>query len=587
MFGLGARDGAAPLAAVLDTLPAATVVIDGSFTMLAVNAAWRRAGGTMLEPGSEISLDGDSYPDALDRVLPPPERARLVTALRGLRATGEPTEVLRFAVSGASGVVWTQWQAAALPEDAGPGGALFVVTHTDITELVRREQELAWRAGHDDLTGLPGRSRLHELVGEVVDAGAGAAVLFLDVDGFKNVNDSLGHRAGDELLTQVAARLERRTRPGDVVGRVGGDEFLVLARDCDVDGAVAIAERLRAAFEEPFLLGVERVSLTASVGISVTPCPSGAAAADDGEPPADGLIGDADAAMYAAKSAGRDRTVVFSTELRQAARWRLEVSSRLGDPATYAELVVHYQPIVHLPSDRITGLEALVRWQHPRRGLLLPDEFVPLAEETGTVVPMSRWLLHEVCRQGAAWSAAGTPVVIGVNVSARHFGAGTLVQDVVAALTAAGLPPSQLVLELTETALADEPHTVAAQLLELDALGVSIAVDDFGTGWSTLARLLALPLDTLKIDRSLLDAVDGMSTDQAHGVMAAIVALADTLGIRALAEGVETPAHLARVRAAGCVFAQGWLFGRPVPAEELGPMLDGVGEPWADVARAG
>jgi EAL domain-containing protein (putative c-di-GMP-specific phosphodiesterase class I) len=301
------------------------------------------------------------------------------------------------------------------------------------------------------------------------------------------------------------------------------------------------------------------VPLSASIGIAV------------GRPDvreAHQLLGDADAAMMAAKSSGRDRVHLFSPALREAARWRLEVATRLREDAI-DQLVVHYQPVVSLETGAVEGMEALVRWQHPERGLLPPDAFLSVAEETGQVIPITRWLLRETTRRAADWAAQGLPLRLSVNVSARHFAAETLVRDVRSALRDSGLPADQLVLELTETSVAEDPTRAEDQLTLLRSFGVRVAIDDFGTGWSSLAQLFSLPIGTLKIDRSLLAAAERASAGETGAVLTAIVGLTRTLGIRSVAEGVETPEHLRMVRAAGCDLAQGWLLGQPMPAEEV------------------
>jgi EAL domain-containing protein (putative c-di-GMP-specific phosphodiesterase class I) len=259
---------------------------------------------------------------------------------------------------------------------------------------------------------------------------------------------------------------------------------------------------------------------------------------------------------------------LFSPGLREAARWRLEVATRLRDDAI-DQLVVHYQPVVRLDTGAIDGVEALVRWRHPERGLLLPDAFLSVAEETGQIISMTRWLLRETSQRAAAWAREGLPLRMSVNISARHFAAETLVRDVRVALRDSGLPPDQLVLELTETSVAEDPTRAEDQLAVLRSFGVRVAIDDFGTGWSSLAQLFALPIGTLKIDRSLLVAAERAAGPESGAVLTAIVALTRTLGIRSVAEGVETAEHLRMVQAAGCDLAQGWLLGQPMPADQL------------------
>jgi diguanylate cyclase (GGDEF)-like protein len=505
---------------------------------------------------------GDDYLASMSRGLRPEHHAAIVTSLDRLRSepVDGPAGSFEYEYSAQLGAhpSWFRLQAARVG-----GSPRIVVTHTDVTDRVREEQAMAWRAGHDDLTGLPNRATLLELVraalGSRAPDGPGTALLVIDIDGFKTVNDSLGHQIGDALLQQVGARLSDQLRPGDAVGRLGADQFLVLARDCDASEAASLAFRLQTTFSLPFATAGISVPLTASIGVAV----SRRGAHDPHQ-----LLSDADAAMFAAKSSGRDRVHLFSPELREAARWRLEVATRLRGDAI-DQLVVHYQPIVRLDTGEVEGVEALVRWQHPERGLLPPDTFLSVAEETGQVIPITRWLLRETTRKAAEWAAQGLPLRMSVNVSARHFSAETLVRDVRVALRDSGLAPDQLVLELTETCVAEDPTRAEDQLAVLRSFGVRVAIDDFGTGWSSLAQLFALPIGTLKIDRSLLAAAERAVAGETGAVLSAIVGLTSSLGIRSVAEGVETPEHLRMVRDAGCDLAQGWLLGHAMPAEEI------------------
>ncbi len=548
------------LTSVLEALPSATVLLDEDRRILTGNRAWT---ARLARPELAIGVPGSDYLAAVQPGLAPADAEAIATGIRVLfeapAGTTPGTFEHEYSRSTPTTTGWFRMQASRVELSTR-----VVVTHTDVTERVRGEQALAWRARHDDLTGLPNRSTLLDLTAEALAAGldedgAGAALIVLDLDGFKTINDSLGHGIGDQLLRQVGHRLAGVLRPGDAVGRLGSDQFVVLAHHCHVSDAADLAFRLQGTFTRPFPASGISVPLSASVGVAV--------AQPDARDPHQ-LLSDADAAMFAAKSMGRDRVRLFSPGLREAARWRLEVATRLRDEAI-DQLVVHYQPVVRLDDGAVEGVEALVRWQHPERGLLAPDTFLAVAEETGQIIPITRWLLRETTRRAAAWAAEGLPLRMSVNISARHFSAETLVRDVRLALRESGLPPDQLVLELTETSIAEDPTRAEDQLTVLRRAGVRVAIDDFGTGWSSLAQLFSLPIGTLKIDRSLLIAAERVTGGEGGAVLAAIVALTRTLGIRSVAEGVETVEHLRMVREAGCDMVQGWLLGHPMPADEV------------------
>ncbi|RBY93701.1 GGDEF domain-containing protein [Blastococcus sp. TF02-8] len=547
------------LTAVLEALPSPTVLVGPDGRILSANGAWTRSAEVLPGPAWP-GRPGEDYLTAMTRGLGARAHAQLTEGLRSLLAETSRSDgrtfSLDYSADSPRGTVWFHLRATRVDSDGR-----VVVTHTDVTEQVRSREELEWKVRHDDLTGLPNRSRLLELTDEALSApdGPGGALLMLDLDGFKTVNDSLGHQIGDELLRQVAGRLSEELRPGDTVARLGGDQFVVLALGCDASEAAALAFRLQTVFALPFQVGEITVPLSASIGVAV---------ARPEVRDAHHLLSDADAAMFAAKSSGRDRVHLFSPSLREAARWRLEVATKLRGDAI-DQLVVHYQPVVRLDTGQIDGVEALVRWQHPERGLLPPDTFLSVAEETGQIIPITRWLLRETTRRAAEWAAQGLRLRMSVNVSARHFSAETLVRDVRVALQQSGLPADQLVLELTETSVAEDPTRAEDQLSVLRSFGVRVAIDDFGTGWSSLAQLFSLPIGTLKIDRSLLAAAERVAVGDTGAVLAAIVGLTRTLGIRSVAEGIETPDHLRMVRAAGCDLAQGWLLGRPMPGDRL------------------
>jgi diguanylate cyclase (GGDEF)-like protein len=385
-------------------------------------------------------------------------------------------------------------------------------------------------------------------------------VLFMDLDGFKAVNDSLGHEVGDELLRHVAARLSARTRGDDVVGRLGGDEFVVLAHDCDPAGGVALAERMQTAFDQPFTVADVQLPLTASIGIATS---------DANHQLPEQLIRDADTAMYAAKTAGRDRHHVFTRELQQSARHRPRAGAALEQAIAEDQLRLLYQPFLDLESGAVAGWEALLRWEHPDQGMLAAGTFLPLAEEAGLAPALTRWVLTAATSQAVQWAAAGWPSRVTVNIGPRLSAAHVLADDVAAALTASGLPAGRLGLELAETGLAEDPERTADQLHELHALGAGLFIDDFGAGGAPLSQLLALPITTLKLDPRLLAGRHDTATRDRLGVLEALVALATMIGADALAEGIETPQQLARARAAGCRYGQGHRLAAPMPDDRV------------------
>ena len=490
-------------------------------------------------------------------------------------ARGErPSVQADYALELPNGTHWIHLQASRV-DQAGQ----VVVTHTDVTSRVAAERASDWRARHDTLTELPNRAHLHELIdAELQQPDRGpVSVLFLDVDGFKDVNDSLGHDAGDDLLRQIAARLTGSTRSSDTVGRLGGDEFVVLCRDCDTTGAEALADRCRASIDRPFDLGGRMVRLGVSIGIAT------AAESSPTRVRSTDLVRDADLAMYAAKAAGRNRVRLFTADLRAAVQHKATVAAELRDAVEDGQLVLHYQPVLHLPSGHCTGVEALVRWQHPRRGLLAPADFLPTAVQHDLMAPIARWVLHTATRQTAAWAEAGLHLVTSVNISAGDVTTGTLVADVHEALTGAGLPPEQLVVELAERSVVEDVDRAAAQFAALRRSGVEVSIDDFGGGFSSLGQLVAMPTGLLKIDRSLVAYPQGRRS-QAAAAIAAVVALAGACGVRTLAAGVETAEQLSLATELGCTFAQGFHLARPMPVEELtGWLTARAGRPVAAV----
>jgi diguanylate cyclase (GGDEF)-like protein/PAS domain S-box-containing protein len=443
----------------------------------------------------------------------------------------------------------------------------------DAIERHAADEALRHRVLHDSLTGLPNRISFVDSLGEALRratvSGSPVGILFLDLDHFKLINDSIGHHAGDALLREVAPRLRSHLRPGDVVARFGGDEFGILVdRLADEDEAMAIADRVAAAFAEPYLLGGAEHFITASVGVAVAR-PSTKEPADP-----DMLIRNADAAMYRAKERGRARCELFDAEMRARALRRLELERELRKGLGRSELVLAYQPVVSLAGGEITGLEALVRWQHPTRGLLDPADFIGVAEDSGLIEPIGHWVQESACRQIIELheqSPDRRPLDISVNLSARQVSHRDLAASISEVLTRTGLDPVHLRLEITESALVEESKSAKATLEALSELGVGLVLDDFGTGYSSLAYLNRFPLDGLKIDRSFVDAL-GVEQERT-AIVEAIIGMARALSLDVIAEGVENEAQLSELRRLGCDYAQGHLFSRPLPPEKLPGLL--------------
>jgi diguanylate cyclase (GGDEF)-like protein len=430
------------------------------------------------------------------------------------------------------------------------------------------EEDARERALHDPLTWLPNRAlfadHLTTALARQERRGGWAAVIFLDLDRFKLINDGLGHQAGDELLKEVAPRLKEAMRPGDVVARFGGDEFAVLLDDLTSErDATRVAERIAAALQSPFVIGGRELFVSASMGIAL------GSSADQSET----LIRDADAAMYRAKELGRARYEMFDQNMRIRLAERLRVENELRAGIDRGELCVHYQPVVELRSGRVAGAEALVRWNHPEHGLLLPGEFIDVAEESGLVRRLGDWVLGEACRQVAVWQNASPdspPVTMAVNVSARQLSDPGFPHTVRKVIEATGIEPMSLTLELTESLVMDQNRSSLGALRALSELGVRLSLDDFGTGYSSLAYLQRLPLDVIKLDRRFIARI-GTETDDA--IVRAVVALGQSMGLGVVAEGVETAEQLVTVSELGCQYAQGFYFSRPVDRTEFGDLL--------------
>jgi diguanylate cyclase (GGDEF)-like protein len=458
-----------------------------------------------------------------------------------------------------------------VPNDSG-GLSYFISQCVDISQRKEAETELAFHAHHDVLTGLPNRALFVDRLGEAIDrrhnGGGEVAVAFIDLDNFKVINDSLGHGSGDRLLTAVAQRLSQVLREGDVVARFGGDEFTVFLRDVvDEAHALRIAERLATVLGPPFVLDGEQRFLTASLGLTVTG-PENASAHE--------LLRDADAAMYRAKEQGKARCEVFDDSMRARAVERLDLESGLRHALERDEMRLVYQPEVDLETGRIVAVEALLRWAHPVYGIVSPVKFIPIAEQSGVIVPIGAWVLREACSAAARWrrTEAGRGLEVAVNLSPRQLGSVDLLDVVSQAIEAAGLEPSALCLEITETALMADMHTATETLQALKQLGVRLAIDDFGIGYSSLMHLKQLlPVDLLKIDKSFVDGVIDFDEDRA--IVEAVINLAASLGVDAIAEGVETGEQAAALREMHCGLAQGFHFARPESVEKISKLLAG------------
>jgi diguanylate cyclase (GGDEF)-like protein/PAS domain S-box-containing protein len=436
----------------------------------------------------------------------------------------------------------------------------------DISERKELERQLTRQAFHDGLTGLANRALFRDRVKHALVAagrhGTGIAVLFLDLDGFKTVNDSLGHAAGDLLLLAVADRLQGCVRPGDTIARLGGDEFAVLIDEASESAATAAAARVLTALDESAIIENREVTVSASIGIVM-----GDIGGD-----ADELLRQADTAMYAAKAAGKNRYLLFQPHMRNSVVERLELGMELQTALERDELTLRFQPIMHLADGSIAGVEALVRWEHPRRGLVLPGVFIPIAEETGLIEPIGRWVLDEACRQAKAWQIRGVAAgKMSVNLSGRQLQNPTVVDDVGGALARTGLDPGTLILEITESVLMSDTTESIDRLQALKVLGVQISIDDFGTGYSSLSYLRRFPVDALKIDKSFVDDLPGRS-DDTYAFVRAIVQLGHTLRLETVAEGIERVEQWDALREIGCDFGQGYLFAPPLTEVEISAM---------------
>ena len=505
--------------------------------------------------------------DANDVVLTANDASARLTGIAAAAQPGSPIDRFLTATSGsavmrsASGEEWSVLvSASTIDTDGAP--VRVVIAH-DISERLDFEQQLALQARRDPLTGLPNRLAVIERIRELTLTEARAAVLYLDLDGFKSVNDLRGHSMGDDVLAEVGRRLKASVSHHDLVGRLGGDEFIVVSTTLlDQHDIADLGSRLIGTIEQPFT-SEDLINLSASIGVVML----------DGHVDAETVLSEADSALYQAKHRGKGRLEVFDRELQAAVAHQTELELALRRAIPNGELVLHLQPIVDLRTNRIDGAEALVRWDRPGHGLVPPNDFIPIAERSSLIIELDRWVIEQCCERVAKWrrTSPGTELRLAVNISGRHLMEGNLVADVAAALSRTGADPSMLEIELTETHLLGDLDRAVASLKALRERGVRVSIDDFGTGYSAMNYLRQLPIDAIKIDRSFVIAATGSAADAS--VVDAVMAIGRSHGLEVIAEGIETADHLEFVRQRGCNRAQGFLIAPPIAADEAERML--------------
>jgi diguanylate cyclase (GGDEF)-like protein len=442
-----------------------------------------------------------------------------------------------------------------------------VITLRDITARVDLETQLTHQAFHDPLTGLANRQlfsdRLSHALERRGDSSLPMCVLFCDLDEFKNVNDSLGHGVGDAVLVEVGQRASSAVRSGDTVARLGGDEFAILIEDADISVARSIAQKLLSAFAEPIVVDGHSIAVRASIGI---------AQAVPGELSGIDALRNADVAMYLAKDRGKGTIAVYEARLHTEALERLALRFDLQRAIRHDELVLHFQPTVDLGTGVIAGFEALVRWQHPERGLIPPAEFIPIAEQTGLIHALGKWVLRSACESAVTLFAGNTDLTMAVNVASQQLGRPDFIDEVFGVLAETGLPPRQLTLEITESVVLQDVEVISERLAALRRRNIRIAIDDFGTGYSSLAYLRNLPVDVLKVDKAF---VDRIVTDRGDAALTeAILAMSESMSLSTVAEGVEDAGQAHWLADARCRYGQGYYWSKPVPLERAQSLLD-------------
>jgi len=549
------------LQGIFDSVSSEIVVVDANGIITHVSNSWERfalENGALVEP---VGI-GMNYLDVCPRgIAEDPSANRTSEGIRAVMEGKQPDFDIEYPCHLPAGQRWFKMQVDPRPPEVG--GA--VITHSDITERTLAGERIAHEALHDALTGLPNRSLFVEHLHQAIAYAERHenylfAVLFLDLDRFKTINDSLGHAVGDQFLVRIGRKLESVLRPEDAIARIGGDEFTILLNDIgSIRDATRVANRINREFIQPFSLAEQQVFTTASIGITLSKL---------GYSSTEEVLRDADTAMYRAKSRGGGRYEVFDPSMQASVMALLKLEADLRLAIEREEFCLHYQPIVSLENNRITGFEALVRWWHPERGLVFPDEFIPVAEENGLIMPIGKWVLREACRQVRTWQDAARdnmPLSVSVNLSGKEFSQTGLIAQVSNVLEETGLAARSLELEITESAVMENSKSASAMLGQLKGLGVKLQIDDFGTGYSSLSNLHNFPVDVLKIDRSFVNRMG--PGDKNSEIVQTIVQLGHNLGMEVTAEGVETAEQLNRLRALGCEYAQGYHFSKPVDGE--------------------